>query len=182
MTALKCLFDTSTHTPQLRVSIWEGVLALGLGKYYWWYEYKWARMCLTIIGNGSVSSETVMFQHSVHKCLLVFGTLQRLVACEFQGSDWTSDKQISRTFLGFFKDKLQFSRTKIYLINWHSFTSPPPPPQTLLITLLRLKHVMESFTTFTSSSIVLTFFYTTFRNKTSQNDWVWLAIASEVQK
>ena len=61
--------------------------------------------------------------------MLVFGTLQRLVACEFQGSDWTSDKQISRTFLGFFKDKLQFSRTKIYLINWHSFTSPRPHPK-----------------------------------------------------
>ena len=34
----------------------------------------------------------------------------------------TSDKQISRTFQGFFKDKLQFSRTKIYLINRHSLT------------------------------------------------------------
>ena len=33
-----------------------------------------------------------------------------------------SDKQISRTFQGFFKDKLQFSRTKIYLINWLSLT------------------------------------------------------------
>ena len=32
----------------------------------------------------------------------------------------TSDKEISRTFQGFFKDKLQFSRTKIYLINRHS--------------------------------------------------------------
>ena len=29
----------------------------------------------------------------------------------------TSDKQILRTFQGFFKDKLQFTRTKIYLIN-----------------------------------------------------------------
>ena len=34
----------------------------------------------------------------------------------------TSDKQILRTFQGFFKDKLQFTRTKIYLINWHSLT------------------------------------------------------------
>ena len=65
-------------------------------------------------------------QHSVHKYVLVFGTLQRLIACEFHGSDWTSDKQISRTFQGFFKHKLQFSRTKIYLINRHSFTKPHP--------------------------------------------------------
>ena len=34
----------------------------------------------------------------------------------------TSDKQISRTFQGFFKDKLQFSRTKIYSINQPSLT------------------------------------------------------------
>ena len=34
----------------------------------------------------------------------------------------TSDKQISRTFQGFFKDKLQSLRTKIYLINSHSLS------------------------------------------------------------
>ena len=34
----------------------------------------------------------------------------------------TSEEQISRTFQGFFKDKLQFSRTEIYLINQHSLT------------------------------------------------------------
>ena len=34
----------------------------------------------------------------------------------------TSDKQISRTFQGFFKHKLLFSRTKIYLIHPHSLT------------------------------------------------------------
>ena len=34
----------------------------------------------------------------------------------------TSDKQISRTFQGFFEDKLQFLRTKIYLINQNSLT------------------------------------------------------------
>ena len=34
----------------------------------------------------------------------------------------TSAKQTSRTFQGCFKDKLQFSRTTIYLINWHSLT------------------------------------------------------------
>ena len=37
----------------------------------------------------------------------------------------TSDKQISRTFQGFFKDKLQFSMVKIYLINRHSLTPHP---------------------------------------------------------
>ena len=36
--------------------------------------------------------------------------------------DTTSDKQISRTFQGFFKDKLQSLRTKIYLINSHSLS------------------------------------------------------------
>ena len=34
----------------------------------------------------------------------------------------TSDKQILRTSQGFFMDKSQFSRTKIYLINQHSLT------------------------------------------------------------
>ena len=52
----------------------------------------------------------------------------------------TSVNQISRTFQGFFKAKLQFLRTKIYLIN----TRSP----------YWLKHVMESFTMFTSSAIV----------------------------
>ena len=33
-----------------------------------------------------------------------------------------SDKQLSRTCQGFFKDKLQFSRTKIYSINRPSLT------------------------------------------------------------
>ena len=42
---------------------------------------------------------------------------------------------------------------------------------------------MESFTILTSSAILLiTLFYTPFHNKTLQNDWVWRAIASEVQK
>ena len=45
-----------------------------------------------------------------------------------------SDKHISRTFQGFFKDKLQFSRTEIYAINRHSSTP-------FLITLLaRTRH------------------------------------------
>ena len=35
----------------------------------------------------------------------------------------TSDKQISRTFQEFFKDKLQFSRTTVFLLNRrHSLT------------------------------------------------------------
>ena len=34
----------------------------------------------------------------------------------------TSGTEISRTFQGFFKDKGQFSRTKIYLINRHPVT------------------------------------------------------------
>ena len=105
-----------------------------------------------------------------------------------------TDKQISRTFRGFFKDKLQFSRTKIHVINRHSLTPFWSP--------CWLKHVIESFTIFTSSAIVVSFaavirvvtrhssrnapplitlFYTIFHNNTLQNDWVWLTIASEVQ-
>ena len=38
----------------------------------------------------------------------------------------TSDKQISRPFQGFCKDKLQFSRTKVYSINRHSLTLITP--------------------------------------------------------
>ena len=45
---------------------------------------------------------------AVMKCGLVHGTV--------------SDKQISRTFQGFFKNKLQFLGTNIYLINPHSLT------------------------------------------------------------
>ena len=37
----------------------------------------------------------------------------------------TSDKQISRTFQGFFYDKLQFSMVKIYEINHYSLTPHP---------------------------------------------------------
>ena len=36
----------------------------------------------------------------------------------------SSDTQISRTFGGFFKDKLQFSRTKIYSFNKSAFFNP----------------------------------------------------------
>ena len=34
----------------------------------------------------------------------------------------TSDKQILRTFQRSFKDRLQFFKVKIYLINWDSLT------------------------------------------------------------
>ena len=37
----------------------------------------------------------------------------------------TSEKQISRTYQGFFKDKLQLSVIKMYLINRHSLTPDP---------------------------------------------------------
>ena len=85
-----------------------------------------------------------------------------------------TDKQISRTFRGFFKDKWQFSRTKIHVINRHSLTPFWSP--------CRLKRVIESFTIFTSSAIVdYIILYYIFHNNTLQNDWVWLTIASEVQ-
>ena len=47
---------------------------------------------------------------------------------------------------GLFKEKLQFSRSKIYSINWHSLTP--------FWTRYWLKHSMESFTIFTSSAMV----------------------------
>ena len=85
----------------------------------------------------------------------------------------SSEKQISRTFQGFFKDKLQFSRTTIYSINRHYLT--------LFWTPYWLKNAMESFTIFTFFSHGWShYLITTFRNKTMQNDWLWLAIASEV--
>ena len=55
------------------------------------------------------------------------------------------DKQISKIFEGFFKDKLQFSRTKIYSINQHSLT----PFEHIVA-----KTSMESFTIFISSAVV----------------------------
>ena len=65
----------------------------------------------------------------------------------------TSNKQISRTFKGFFKDKLQSSRTKIYSL--HYSLTPVWTPYWL-------KHVMESSTIFPSSAsvdhIILYFF------------------------
>ena len=61
----------------------------------------------------------------------------------------TSDKQISRTFQGFFKDKLQFLRTKIYseFKNQRSLIPFWTPHEWL-------KQAMESFATFSSSAIV----------------------------
>ena len=67
---------------------------------------------------------------------------------------------------GFFNDKLQFSRTKINSINQH----PLPPLITLLAkTTWKSWHHLR-FVLLRPSLIPL--FYTTFRNKTSQNDWV----------
>ena len=86
---------------------------------------------------------------------------------------------------GRFKDKLQFSRSKICSINWHSLTP--------FWTRYWLKHSMESFTIFTSSAMVdhLSHCCTTFRNNTTlqnvNSHWVWLAvwdteIALEIKK
>ena len=86
----------------------------------------------------------------------------------------TSDKPISRTFQGFFKDKLQFAGTKNYSTNQHSLT--------LFWTPYWLKHVMESFTILTSSAMVDHIILNYFPQQHFQNDWVWLTIASEVQK
>ena len=58
----------------------------------------------------------------------------------------TSDKQLSRSLHGFFKDKWQFSKTKI-LFNKSAFFTP-------LLSPYWLKHVLESFTIFTTSVIV----------------------------
>ena len=45
-----------------------------------------------------------------------------------------SDKQLSSTFQGFFKEKLQFSRTKIYSITRPSFTP--------LISMAKTRHAV----------------------------------------
>lgn len=58
-----------------------------------------------------------------------------------------SVKEISRTFQGFSKAKLQFSRTKIYSKNQHSL-SPFWTPYWL-------KNIMESFIILTSSATVV---------------------------
>ena len=79
----------------------------------------------------------------------------------------TSDKKISKTFQGFFKDKLQFSRTKIYseFKNQHSLIPFWTPHEWL-------KQVMESFATFTSSATVdhVIFYFP------QQHSAKWLAI------
>ena len=73
----------------------------------------------------------------------------------------TSNKQISRTFQGFAKDKLQSSSTNIYSMNRHSLTAP-------FWTSYWLNHVMESCIIFTSSAMVdritkyTTFHYNTY--------------------
>ena len=69
----------------------------------------------------------------------------------------TSDKQISRTFQAFFKDKLQFLGLRFFL--------------TLFWTHYWLKHIMESFTTLTSSAMVHHIILYYFPHKTLQNDW-----------
>ena len=87
----------------------------------------------------------------------------------------SSDTQISRTFGGFFKDKLQFQGLRfIVLINLH-FLTPFDHP------IGWNKSWSHSWFLLLRPSLI-TLFYTTFCNKTLQNDWVWLAIASEVQK
>ena len=60
----------------------------------------------------------------LYSCFFFFHSIFNTV---LSGHNWhtvrtTSDKQISRTFQGIFKDKLQFSRSKIYWINQHCLT------------------------------------------------------------
>ena len=78
------------------------------------------------------------------------------------GSTYSSYKQIARTFQGFLKDKLQFSRTKIYLKNWHSLT---PLLNTLLAKMCR--GVIYDFNFF-SHHRLFTLFNTTFHNNILQ--------------
>ena len=102
------------------------------------------------------------------------GYLSKCMVCT------NSDKQISRTFQGFFKDKLQFSRTEIYLINLHSLTPINHP--------VKLKHIMESFIKdfyFFSRhwSIKLFNNYTTARLGMTNNYCIWgTEIAFEIKK
>ena len=79
-----------------------------------------------------------------------------------------SDEQLSRTSQGFFKDKLQFSRTKIYFTNLlHKLAVFNP-----LWSPYWLTHVMESFVIFTSSAIIDQIILYYFPNKTLHQKWV----------
>ena len=83
----------------------------------------------------------------------------------------TSDKQISKTIQGFFKEKVQFSRTKFIQqigILYPFFNN----------SACMAKHTMESFTIFTFSAMVdhvILYFL-------QQHFEKWLASASEEQK
>ena len=85
-----------------------------------------------------------------------------------------SDKQISWTFPGFFKEKLQFSRTKIlYSINRHSLTPFWTPHS--------LKHAMQSFTIFTSSAMADHINILFYFPSTTLWKWLrWLTIALDI--
>ena len=88
----------------------------------------------------------------------------------------TSDKQISRTFQGFAKDKLQFSRTDIYSINQHSLTVP-------FWTSYWLNHVTEWCIILLLRPWLIVLPSMLLSTKIlMENDWVWLTIVFEVQR
>ena len=77
-----------------------------------------------------------------------------LVSSRFKRLRWTWFVQLqTNKFQGLFKDKLQFSRAKIYSINRHSLIPFWTP--------YWQKHAMKSFTIFTSSVMVehIIFYY-----------------------
>ena len=83
-----------------------------------------------------------------------------------------SEKQNSRTF----KNKLQFSRSKIYSINWHSLT----PFEHLTAWNTQWRNFIYDFYIFSHGWSSLTLWCTTFLNNTTfPNDnshWVWLVV------
>ena len=91
-------------------------------------------------------------------------------------SSYNLRQTISRTFQGFLKDKLQFSRTKIYSKNWHSLTP-------LLNTLLaKMRHGVIYDFNFFSHHRLFTLFNTTFHNNILQmtgNDLMQLHLRSK---
>ena len=68
----------------------------------------------------------------------------------------------TNTFQGLFKDKLQFSRTKIYLIKRQSLTPIDHP--------IGLNSPLSHLQFLPLRPALNTLFYTTFRNKTLQNE------------
>ena len=131
-----------------------------------WVVYEWIRSKI-IRENLTLTFHFVM-RTSCYLLLILRGYTLMLGT--------TSDKQISRTFQGFAKDKLQFSRTDIYSINRHSLTVP-------FWTSYWLNHVTEWCIILLLRPWLIVLPSMLLSTKIlMENDWVWLTIVFEVQR